>query len=190
MLARRAVGGAVNGTSAADSRSDAARADAFRRLADGHLDDSYRLANAILGSPTEARDAVHDAVITGWQSWSSLRDSDKFESWFKRIVVNTCRNRLQRAARRRTTDISVQSKLATPDASQEVHDKIQIEQGLARLKPDDRIVLALRYYHDLKIADIAGLLDIPTGTAKSRLNHAHARLRAVLDRSSSEEHPR
>jgi RNA polymerase sigma-70 factor (ECF subfamily) len=190
MLATRAVRGTVAGARATDVGSDAERADAFRLLTDGHLDDSYRLANAILGNPTEARDAVHDAIITGWQRWSSLRDPDKFDSWFKRIVVNTCKNTLQQAARRRTTDISVQPKLATPDASQAVHDKIQIEQGLARLKPDDRIVLALRYYHDLKLRDIANVLDIPTGTAKSRLNHAHARLRAVLDRSSSEEHPR
>jgi RNA polymerase sigma-70 factor (ECF subfamily) len=176
----------VDGKIAA-SDTDAERADAFRRLADGHLDDSYRLANAILGSPNEARDAVHDAFIRAWQRWPSLRDQRKFEWWFKRIVVNTAKNKLQQAARRPTTDISIQTSLSAPDASAEVHDRMQVEQGFARLKPDDRIVLALRYYRDLKIEDIAAVLDIPSGTATSRLRTAHIRLREVIERSESKE---
>lgn len=171
----------------AASGADAERAHAFRRLADGHLDDSYRLANVILGNPTEARDAVHDAFITGWKRWPSLRDADRFDSWFKRIVVNTCKNKLQQAARRKTTDISIQTSLSAPDASAEVHDRMQIEQGFARLKPDDRIVLALRYYRDLKIEDIAAVLAIPSGTATSRLRAAHIRLREVIERSEPKE---
>jgi len=171
----------------AASDTDAERADAFRRLADDHLDDSYRLANAILGSPTEARDAVHDAFIRAWQRWPSLRDQGKFEWWFKRIVVNTCKNKLQQTARRKTTDISAQTSLSAPDASAEVHDRMQIEQGFARLKPDDRIVLALRYYRDLRIEDIAAVLAIPSGTATSRLRTAHIRLRDVIERSEPKE---
>ena len=54
------------------------------------------------------------------------------------------------------------------------------EAALARLKPDDRVVLALRYYRDLRIDDIASLLDIPSGTATSRLRAAHQRLREIL----------
>jgi RNA polymerase sigma-70 factor (ECF subfamily) len=171
----------------AQSGADAERADAFRRLADGHLDDSYRLANAILGNPTDARDAVHDAFITGWQRWPSLRDAESFDSWFKRIVVNTCKNKLEQAARRKTSDISIQTSLSAPDASAEVHDRMLIEQGFARLKPDDRIVLALRYYRDLKIDDIAAILGIPSGTATSRLRTAHTRLREVIERSDPKE---
>jgi len=175
------------GASAARAGTVAERADAFRRLADGQLEDSYRLASAILGDPTEARDVVHDAAITAWQRWPSLRDPAKFEGWFKRIVVNTCRDRLRRASRRRTTDLDAQTVASTPDASRVVHDKLQIEQGLARLKPDDRIVLALRYYRDLKVEDIAKVLDIPAGTVKSRLNHAHARLRTAIEQAQSKD---
>jgi RNA polymerase sigma-70 factor (ECF subfamily) len=106
---------------------------------------------------------------------------------FKRIVVNTCKNKLQQAIRRRTSDISSQTSLAAPDASAEVHDRMLIEQGFARLKPDDRIVLALRYYRDLRIEDIAAVLDIPSGTATSRLRTANIRLREAIERSDSNE---
>ena len=164
-----------------ESSPDAERVSAFQDLADRTLLASYRLANAILGDTTEAQDAVHDAVVTAWQRWGSLRDPAKFQAWFQRIVVNTCRDRLRRSARRRTTDIAAQTSLTTPDASKEIHDRIQVEQALALLKPDDRIMLALRHYHDLTIEDIARLLDIPASTANSRLRSARLRLRSALE---------
>lgn len=169
----------------ANATSTAGRADAFRRVAEGSLHDAYRLAGAILGSPTDARDAVHDAFITGWQRWPSLRDQAKFDSWFKRIIVNTCRERLRYSSRRRSSDLDLQATLQVPDQSPDIHDRLLVQQSLSRLKPDDQIVLALRYYRDLKVDDIAAILDVPPGTVKSRLNHAHSRLRAAVERSQS-----
>src|SRR5262245_14422274 len=66
------------------------RAAAFVRLADAHLDRAYGLARAILRDPVEAQDATHDAFVRAWRSWPSLRDPDRFEAWFDRILVNTC----------------------------------------------------------------------------------------------------
>jgi RNA polymerase sigma-70 factor (ECF subfamily) len=159
---------------------DARRSATFQRLADEHLDAAYRLASAILRDPSEAQDAVHDAFLRAWAHWSSLRDEDRFEAWFGRIVVNTCRDRLRRVSRWGVTDISGQLGPSTPDASGPIHDREQVARAMLRLKPDDRVVLALRYYRDLKVEDIADLLGIPPGTATSRLRAAHARLRTVL----------
>jgi len=170
--------------------TDQARAEAFRRVAEGHLLDAYKLAGAILGDPTESRDAVHDAFIAAWQQWPNLRDQSRFQAWFKRIVVNECRDRLRRASRRRTEDVDQQIGLRAPDVSGQVHDRFLVEAAIRELKPDDRIVLALRYYRDLRVDDIAALLDIPAGTVKSRLNHAHVRLRAVMERSQPRRDPR
>ena len=89
---------------AQEGRSDE-RADAFRTLTDEELDYSYRLANAILDDPTEAEDAVHDAVVAAWQKWRGLRDPAKFEPWFRSIVVNKCRDRLRRSRRFEMSDI-------------------------------------------------------------------------------------
>jgi RNA polymerase sigma-70 factor (ECF subfamily) len=162
------------------------RIDAFQALADRNLYPSYRLANAILNDPVESQDAVHDAVVVAWQRWESLRDRAKFDAWFGRIVVNTCRDRLRRAARRQTTNLDTAPVVVTPDASKAVHDRLLVEQALKSLDPDDRVVLALRHYHDLTIEDIAQLLDVPSSTANSRLRTARARLRDALERSAAE----
>lgn len=166
------------------------RATAFRQLATRQLTDSYRLASAILGDPTEARDAVHDAFVTAWRKWDSLRDHQRFEAWFGRIVVNTCRDRLRRGSRLITDDGALAESLPAADPITPVHERMRIEAGLARLKADDQVVLALRYYRDLKVDDIAELLGIPSGTVMSRLHNAQRRLRSVLDETDAQGTPR
>ena len=165
--------------------TDAQKTAAFQRLADLRLDASYRLANAILGDAFEAQDAVHDAVVSAWQRWDSLKDRSKFDAWFDRIVVNTCRDRLRQAARRRASDIA-DVELPTPDVAANVHQRLLVEQALAGLKPDDQVVIALRHFLDLQLDDVATLLDIPLQTANTRLRAARARLREQLEQSNQQ----
>ena len=160
---------------------DTGRANAFRRMAEQHLGRSYRLARAIVFEPAEAEDAVHDAFVLAWRNWSTLRDPSRFEPWFDRILVNTCRNRLRTRARGRVTDISNELDLAAPtDQYAASHDREQLTAALTRLDPDHRVVVALRFFADLTIDEIAIRLNLRPGTVKSRLHHAMRRLRAVL----------
>ena len=184
MTTRQALDEKVTGHHAQGVRADE-KATAFRQLATHQLVDSYRLASAILGDPNEARDAVHDAFVTAWRKWSTLRDQQRFEAWFGRIVVNTCRDRLRRGVRLITDDGALAVSLPAADPIAPIHERMRIEVGLARLKPDDQIVLALRYYRDLKVDDIAALLEIPSGTVMSRLHNAQRRLRSVLDEADT-----
>ena len=153
---------------------------AFVRLADEHLDKAYRLARAILHDPAEAQDATHDAFVQAWRKWETLRDQSLFEPWFDRILVNTCRNRL-RSNRRPTTDISAEVALATGDHAGRVEDRDVIGAAIAALSPDHQVVVALRYYRDLTVDDIAKRLGIPSGTVQSRLHYALKRLHDAID---------
>ena len=166
---------------------DEARALAFRTLAERHLDASYRLARVVLTDPSEGEDAVHDAFVTAWTHWSSLRDPALFERWFQRIVVNTCRNRLRRGTRSQVGDISVEVSLQGPDDYSRSDDRDAMDVALARLGPEDRIVPALRYDRDLKVDEIARVLELRPGTVMSRLHRAVGRLRAVLEAPERKE---
>ncbi len=157
-----------------------ARAVAFTRLADEHLDRAYRLARAILRDPTEAQDATHDAFVQAWRKSETLRDPALFERWFDRILVNTCRNRV-RAARLRPTDISAEVAVATGDHVGHTEDRAVIGTAIAALSPDHQVVVALRFYRDLTIEDIASRLGIPSGTVQSRLHYALKRLHEAID---------
>jgi RNA polymerase sigma-70 factor, ECF subfamily len=157
------------------------RATAFARLVDEHLDAAYRLARVILHDPSEAQDATHDALIQAFRKWSTLKDTSLFERWFDRILVNICRNRLQRASRWQATDISAEVAIAADDAFSRADDHHVLGKAIATLSPDHRLVVALRYYRDLQVDEIAARLAIPAGTVQSRLHYALKHLHQVID---------
>ena len=162
----------------------------FARLLDRSLDRQYRLATAILGDPIEAEDAVHDAALVAWRGYGKLRDIDRFDAWFGRILVNGCRDRLR--ARRRRPIIGALPMLGNLDAGRDrdpagrnpvdaIADRDELDRAIATLDPDHVVVIALRFASDLSIAEIAARVGIPEGTVKSRLHHALRRLRTVLE---------
>jgi RNA polymerase sigma-70 factor, ECF subfamily len=176
----------VSDRQATATRVSTARDDAFVRLADDHLDKAYRLARAILHDPVEAQDATHDAFVQAWRKWDTLRDPTRFEPWFDRILVNTCRNRI-RASRHHTTDISSEVALATGDHTGQTEDRDVMRTAIAGLSPDHQVVLALRYYRDLTVDEIARRLGIPVGTVRSRLHYALSYLHAALEAGETGE---
>ena len=162
------------------------RGAAFARLADEHLDKAYRLSRAILRDPGEAQDATHDAFVQAWRKWETLRDPARFEQWFDRILVNTCRDRL-RATRFQATDISAEVAAVSGDPFGQANDRDVLGHAIAALSPDHQVVVALRFYRDLTIDDIAARLGIPSGTVQSRLHYALERLHVAIVTADSKE---
>jgi RNA polymerase sigma-70 factor (ECF subfamily) len=166
------------------------RATAFADLLDRGLDAHYRLASVILLDRVEAEDAVHDAAVVAWREFARLRDRDRFEAWFTRILVNGCRDRLRQRRRRppivripTTHDAADGPVLAHAGTLGAVDDRDLLARAFADLDPDHAVVVVLRFYADLTVADIAIRLGIAEGTVKSRLHHALRRLRAAVERS-------
>jgi RNA polymerase sigma-70 factor (ECF subfamily) len=155
---------------------------AFRRLVDERLDASYRLAALLLGDRMEAEDATHDAVVRAWRSFDTHRDGRRFESWFQRIVVNACRDRLRQRSSRPVgqllPDLSGPSR-SDPGAA--VPEQEALRTALSTLAGDKRLVIVLRFYADLTIDEIADRLGQRPGTVKSRLHHALKELRAAYE---------
>ncbi|MDQ3938637.1 MAG: sigma-70 family RNA polymerase sigma factor [Chloroflexota bacterium] len=160
----------------------------FRSRLEASLDGGYRLAAVILGDRRDAEDATHDAAERAWRSRSSLRDVDRFEPWFQRIVVNTCRDRMRRrraapafvsvdAVRARGSAIRSADQGGDPYAGAVERDALR--HALGQLNPDQRIVVAMRFYLDLEIEEIARRLATRPGTVKSRLHRALKQLRAA-----------
>jgi RNA polymerase sigma-70 factor (ECF subfamily) len=169
------------------------RATAFAALLDRGLDSHYRLAAVILGDPIEAEDAVHDAAVVAWRGFARLREPDRFEAWFSRILVNGCRDRL-RVRRRRPVvvaipvlDGTVMPTTVWPDADAAVLTRDLLERAFATLDPEHAIAVSLRFYADLTVPQIAQRLGIAEGTVKSRLHHALRRLRAAVERAEEIE---
>jgi RNA polymerase sigma-70 factor, ECF subfamily len=159
------------------TREDAA---VFAEFASRRLEGAYRLASLIVGDAGDAQDATHDAFLSAWRHWGTLRDPVRVDAWFQRILVNTCRNALRRSKRRAVVDVSDELRRipAAGDMAVEAADRDAVRRAFQRLSADHRICLVLRYYEDLTIDEIAERTGVPPGTVKSRL-HAAVRLAGI-----------
>jgi RNA polymerase sigma-70 factor (ECF subfamily) len=160
-------------------QSEAERRAAFERFTQGRLERAYRLAGLVLRDPSEAEDAVHDAAVQAWLHWGELRDPERIDAWFDRILVNGCRARMRRRSIRPTV-FTDPPEAPDRDAFAGVHDRDVLHRALAKLDADHRIVVVLRYVEDLAPAEIAARTGDREGTVKSRLHYALRELRAAL----------
>ena len=157
--------------------------DAFAVLAAAAIDRLDATARLILGDPDLAKDAVQEALFRAWRELPTLRDPDRFESWLRRILVRAC---FGEGRRRRRISVEVElASIAEPiapgDATSGVADKEALDRAFGRLTPEARALIVLHHYLDLPLPDVASTLEIPLGTAKSRLHRAIRELRAALD---------
>ena len=156
--------------------------DAFALLAGASIARLEAVARLILRDHELARDAVQDACIRAWRDLPTLRDPDRFDGWFHRLTVHAC---LDVVRHRRRLPIEVDLTPLVPatvaDSTSRVADRDLIERAFRRLGPEQRAVVVLRYYLGLTLPAVAETLDIPLGTAQSRLHRALDILRGAID---------
>ena len=154
--------------------------EAFSVLAVGSVDRLYAVARLILRDTDLAEDATQDALIRAWRDLPTLRDVERFDAWLYRLVVHSCADigRRRRRWRSELTIMTIES--AEPDRTAELADRDQLERGLRRLSDAQRTILILHFYVGLSPSEAADVLEIPVGTAKSRLHYAIDALRAAL----------
>jgi RNA polymerase sigma-70 factor, ECF subfamily len=155
--------------------------DAFADVTRRHIDAAYRLAWAILQDDVDADDATQDAFALAWRNRRSLRDPDRFDAWFGRILVNVCRERLRQRGRQKVRPLDDSDEAAVADASTAISSRDAIARAMRRLDADHRTVVVLRYWADLSIDQIADRLDVAPGTVKSRLHYALRSMRPKLE---------
>ena len=162
--------------------------EAFGVLAGGAVDRLYAIARLILRDTDLAEDATQEALVRAWRDLPTLRDVERFDAWLHRLLVRSCADIGRRRRRWRTELTVVSIEPAEPDRAAELADRDQLERGLRRLSDAQRTILILHFYLGLSASEAADTLDIPTGTARSRLHYAIDALRAALaadERSSA-----
>ncbi len=154
--------------------------DAFAALASGRVDRLHAVAFGILRDPERAADATQQALLNAWQQLPSLRDPARFDAWLYRLVVTAAyREARRRQAWARNVRL-VPAEPATPDSASALADRDQLERAFRRLSPEQRAVAVMHYYLGLDLIEIADVLAIPAGTARSRLHYALSGLRAAV----------
>ena len=138
----------------------------------------YYLAYSYTKNEQDALDVVQDSIQKALLSLSTLRDEQQLKSWFYKIVVCTSIDFLRKHKREQVVD---DEKLAviTPQKL-DTYNNVDLTNALNNLSRTYREVIILRYFEDLKIEDVAHILEINVNTAKSRLYKALKLLRIQL----------
>ncbi len=166
--------------------------DAFNELVLKYQQQVYNLAWRIIGDPALAADVTQEAFISAYQHIGEFRGG-AFKSYLLRIVSNRCYDELRRRRRRPTIsfeDFKELDEEANPllingdEGPEEKAERYEmahlIQRGIEELPFDQRLVLLLSDVEGLSYQEIAGIMDIPVGTVKSRLARARGKLRDFL----------
>ncbi|MFE2142906.1 RNA polymerase sigma factor SigM [Streptomyces sp. NPDC059456] len=162
--------------------------DAFGELVRRHRDRLWAVALRTLGDREEAADAVQDALVSAYRAAHTFRGDSAVTTWLHRITVNACLDRARKAASRKTSPIDDTERLErllephesaeAPAERQDLHR--QLLAALATLPADQRAVLVLVDMQGYPVAEAARILDVPTGTVKSRCARGRAKLLPML----------
>ncbi|MCQ6552113.1 RNA polymerase sigma factor SigM [Streptomyces sp. C10-9-1] len=162
--------------------------DAFGELVRRHRDRLWAVALRTLGDREEAADAVQDAFVSAFRAAATFRGQAAVTTWLHRITVNACLDRVRKADSRRTAPVDDTERLEqllephesaeAPAERQDLHRELL--RALGTLPPEQRAALVLVDMQGYPVAEAAKVLDVPTGTVKSRCARGRARLLPML----------
>ncbi|MET8741858.1 RNA polymerase sigma factor SigM [Streptomyces sp. NPDC004728] len=162
--------------------------EAFGELVRRHRDRLWAVAIRTLGDREEAADAVQDALVSAFRAAHTFRGQSAVTTWLHRITVNACLDRVRKAATRRTAPVDDTERFEqllephesaeAPAERRDLHRELLA--ALATLPAEQRAALVLVDMQGYPVAEAARILDVPTGTVKSRCARGRARLAPLL----------
>ena len=153
-----------------------ARAELVRRHATG----AWRAAWSVTGRHDLADEAAQEGMLRALDRLDTFDESRPFAPWLYRVVVNVAVRTAERETRATRVVVPDRAGHPTDDAT----DLDPVRAAVLALPDDQREIVALRYWADLGVDEIATVLDVPSGTVASRLSRALATLRSQLEQDA------
>ena len=162
-------------------------ASAFACLFEAHRDKVYSIALRFAADPAAALDIAQDVFVKLLTRIQEYHGGARFETWLYRVTVNACLDYQKRRRRllpflEDTMDAILPARETTLAGLLREEAQDYVREAVAKLSPEHRVVIVLRYTEDLSYEQIAEVLACSRGTVASRLNRAHKILERRLKR--------
>jgi len=137
------------------------------------------LLASIGGSASDAEEIAHDAFVQLLANWESIREYEIHRLGLRTVAVRLLisRNRRRQVSKRGLQRLVARSQAMTPEPGP---NRVAVEAALATLPVSHRAVLILHHALDMPVEKVAEVLQIPSGTVKSRLSRARHALAPLL----------
>jgi len=128
-------------------------------------------------SRSDAEDIIQETFIKAIQNINHYRHQERFPAWLFKICHNNFKDFNKKASRRREIPHAPRDLPGSDGPSPEsqaimMDEALRVQAALNLLPPKQHLAVVLRFYHGFTFKEIAYLMSCPTGTVKSRLNHA------------------
>lgn len=141
----------------------------------------YRVAYSYVKNSEDALDIVQESIQKALISISTLQKQTAIKSWLYRIVVNTSLDFLRK--HKRVTVVDEQKIDSISTGVDDHYENIDLKKALEELPDHYRDVIILRYFEDLKLEEVAEILQENINTIKTRIQRALKMLRLKMDES-------
>jgi RNA polymerase sigma factor (sigma-70 family) len=155
---------------------------AFARIVEAHNDDMSSVCFVVTGGDADlTEEAVQSAWPIAWRKLHSIRDPERLRPWLISIAVNQARQLSRRRRRGRVLEIAIATENARGERDPgSLAIDIDLRNALARLGPEDRALVALRYVAGFDSNELASALGMTASGTRARLARVLARLRSEL----------
>lgn len=165
---------------------------ALDQLLRSHQDRIHAVCRRLAGNDADALDATQEALIAIVKGLPRFDGRAKFSTWAYRVATNACLDELRRRGRRpapglpdhEPADLQPVGSAHPRDPAETVSAQVDVDRGLASIPEEFRAAVVLRDLAGLDYAEIAEVLDIATGTVRSRIARGRARLADSLTSTS------
>jgi len=144
---------------------------------------AFRVAQGVLRNATDAEDVAQEAILRSYSRFARLRDRSRFRAWLVRISFRLALDHGRSTRRREQREIAWATDLPKPTAEEIAAANEfarRLEQAMETLPEKARLVLLLTSIDGHSLEEVAGLLQLPVGTVKSRLHSARKQLAEKL----------
>lgn len=138
----------------------------------------YRIAFSYTKNKEDALDIVQESVLKALKSANSLKNADYIKTWYYKILTRTAIDYIRKNSRYVTLDADYNSET---NGKCDDYENIDLKRALDLLTYDQRVVITLRFFEDMKIKDIAEIAGENINTIKSRLYKALEILRINIE---------
>ncbi len=160
---------------------------AYEQIVERYREPVFRVALLVTRSSADAEEAAQDAFVKAYGALARFRAGAPLRPWLMRIAVNESRNRVRSAVRREALALRAAAERPPEDADPSpeaallaAEQRRDLLAAIERLREEDRLAIACRYFLGLSDREAAQVLGWRRGTFKSRLSRALGRLRSEL----------
>ncbi|SFC34341.1 sigma-70 family RNA polymerase sigma factor [Clostridium uliginosum] len=149
--------------------------EAFTYLINSKKEQLYRTAFAYVKNKEDALDIIQETVYKAYISIDKLKESKYFNTWLTRILINnaiTFINKNSKIVYLEENELKDMSHLENKS-----DEKLDLLYAVDKLEEKLKKVIILKYLNDLTISEVAKVLEIPEGTAKTYLNKGLSKLK-------------